>query len=34
MEREAGDRVAVTVWRDGERRTIEVRLGEQPRRAP
>jgi S1-C subfamily serine protease len=29
-----GDRVAVTVQRDGEHRTIEVRVGEQPRRAP
>jgi S1-C subfamily serine protease len=34
LEREPGDRVAVTVQRDGEHRTIEVRLGEQPRRAP
>jgi putative serine protease PepD len=34
LEREPGDRVAVTVRRNGERRTIEVRLGEQPRRAP
>jgi putative serine protease PepD len=34
LAREPGDRVAVTVQRDGERRTIEVRLGEQPRRAP
>jgi S1-C subfamily serine protease len=34
LERERGDRVAVTVQRDGEHRTIEVRLGEQPRRAP
>jgi putative serine protease PepD len=31
LAREPGDRVAVTVQRDGERRTIEVRLGEQPR---
>ena len=34
LEREPGDRVAVTVQRDGEHRTIDVRLGEQPRRAP
>jgi S1-C subfamily serine protease len=34
LAREPGDRVAVTVRRGGERRTIEVRLGEQPRRAP
>jgi putative serine protease PepD len=30
----AGDRVAVTVERDGSRRSVEVRLGQQPRRAP
>jgi S1-C subfamily serine protease len=34
LDREPGDRVAVTVQRNGEHRTIEVRLGEQPRRAP
>jgi len=34
LEREPGDRVAVTVQPDGDHRTIEVPLGEQPRRAP
>ena len=32
--RSAGDRVRVEVQRDGDRRTIEVRLGERPANAP
>jgi len=32
--RHSGDRVAVTIERDGARRTLQVKLGEQPRRAP
>jgi putative serine protease PepD len=32
--RKAGDRVAVTIERDGERRTLQVELGRQPSRAP
>jgi putative serine protease PepD len=32
--RHAGDRVAVTIERDGARRTLQVTLGQQPRRAP
>jgi putative serine protease PepD len=34
LARHAGDRVEVTVRRDGGTRTLEVRLGEQPRQAP
>jgi putative serine protease PepD len=34
LARHAGDRVAVTVRRDGQTRTLQVRLGEQPRQAP
>jgi S1-C subfamily serine protease len=32
--RHAGDRVAVTIERGGARRILQVRLGQQPRRAP
>jgi putative serine protease PepD len=32
--RHAGDRVAVTIERGGERRTLQVELGRQPQRAP
>ncbi|MBW3660466.1 MAG: Do family serine endopeptidase [Gemmatimonadetes bacterium] len=31
---EPGDKVTLTVWRDGERRRIDVELGERPAEAP
>jgi putative serine protease PepD len=34
LARDPNDRFAVTVERDGDRRTLQVRLGEQPRQAP
>jgi putative serine protease PepD len=34
FSRHAGDRVAVTIERDGARRTVQVTLAQQPRRAP
>jgi putative serine protease PepD len=34
FDRRAGDRVAVTIERDGEQRTVQVTLARQPQRAP
>ena len=34
LERKPGDTVRVEVERDGDRRTLEVRLGERPAQAP
>jgi hypothetical protein len=34
MHRQPGDRVPVELWREGERRVIEVELAERPMNTP